>query len=362
MTPGCRSSPAVLALAAPGGVGVDRRRAAPPKWGTTVFARCRRRATRPTSTCHQRPGLRRHLRQRRRQRSRVFEWTAGGTLLRSWPVPGQHLGLDHGVQVANQTRDGRLVLLETSRRDVRTLDVRTGRFRRIADLPKGSIPNYATWGPRGALHHRLRQGVIWRVGRAGRLTRWFSAPALEGVAGFGTTGIRYLPRQPRLPDHPADRRRRRLGAHQRAPVPTHAPAVTGPAGSPPCGPRSPPSCPTASASPAPATSTSPCRPHRAAGRAVAEGRGAGPFPRHPVHRRQRLADPVRHPMQRDLPRPPSWSPTSPRSRATPPTRRSSRSRSASGGAAVPAPRPPSAESSQVLRRVAQPGVSLRQGR
>ena len=48
--------------------------------------------------------------------SKVFEWTKDGTLLRSWRVPGQHLDEDHGVQVANQTRRGRLVLLETSTR------------------------------------------------------------------------------------------------------------------------------------------------------------------------------------------------------------------------------------------------------
>ena len=47
-------------------------------------------------------------------RSKVFEWSGDGTLLRSWTVPGQVLDADHGVQVANQTRSGRLVLLETS--------------------------------------------------------------------------------------------------------------------------------------------------------------------------------------------------------------------------------------------------------
>ena len=41
-----------------------------------------------------------------RQRSRVFEWSGQGALLRSWVVPGQRLGADHGVQVANQTHDG----------------------------------------------------------------------------------------------------------------------------------------------------------------------------------------------------------------------------------------------------------------
>ena len=128
-------------------------------------------------------------------RSRVWEWRADGTLLRSWPVPRQHLDEDHGVQVANQTRDGRLVLLETSTRSVRTLDVRTGRFRRVATFPEGAVPNYATWVPDGALLVTdYAAGVIWRVPPGGgRPTRWFESPALDGAAGFGTTGIRYRP-------------------------------------------------------------------------------------------------------------------------------------------------------------------------
>jgi len=92
------------------------------------------------------------------QRSRVFEWSRGGTLLRSWRVPGQHLDQDHGVQVANADARGRLVLLEKSTATIRTLNTRTGRFRTwatVPDLPEveGSpIPNYATWGPGGALY------------------------------------------------------------------------------------------------------------------------------------------------------------------------------------------------------------------
>ncbi len=128
-------------------------------------------------------------------RSRVWEWGADGTLLRSWPVPGQDLAADHGVQVANQTRDGRLVLLETSRRAVLTLDVRTGKFRRVATFPEGAVPNYATWGPKGALLVTdYADGVIWRVPPGGGTpTRWFESAALAGAIGFGTTGIRYRP-------------------------------------------------------------------------------------------------------------------------------------------------------------------------
>ncbi len=126
--------------------------------------------------------------------SRVFEWTRSGTLLRSFTVPHQsRRGGTQGVQVAGETRDGRLVVLETSRRAVLLLNVESGRFHRIATLPKGSIPNYATWGPRGLYVTDYGLGVIWRIDRAGRRHRWFASPALEGVAGFGTTGIRYRP-------------------------------------------------------------------------------------------------------------------------------------------------------------------------
>ncbi len=127
--------------------------------------------------------------------SRVFEWRADGTLLRSWAVPGQRLDQDHGVQVANQTRDGRLVLLETSTASVLTLDVDTGRFRRVVRFPDGAVPNYATWGPRGALLVTdYADGVIWRIRHGSRTPQpWFRSPALTGAAEFGTTGIRYRP-------------------------------------------------------------------------------------------------------------------------------------------------------------------------
>ena len=127
-------------------------------------------------------------------RSRVFEWAPDGTLLRSWRVPGQHLDEDHGVQVAGQTRRGRLVLLETSTASILTLDLRTGRFRRVVRFPAGAVPNYATWGPRGALFVTdYAQGVVWRVPPGSRVPRrWFSSAALAG-AELGTTGIRYRP-------------------------------------------------------------------------------------------------------------------------------------------------------------------------
>ena len=112
--------------------------------------------------------------------SKVVEWSADGNLLRSWSVPGQVLDEDHGVQVANQTHDGKLVLLETSTASILTLDLRTGRFQRVVRFPDGSVPNYATWGPGGALFVTdYAQGVIWKVPHGSRTPqRWFSSPAL----------------------------------------------------------------------------------------------------------------------------------------------------------------------------------------
>jgi hypothetical protein len=127
--------------------------------------------------------------------SKVFEWSAAGKLLRSWVVPNQVLDQDHGVQVANQTRNGRLVLLETSTASILTLDLSTGHFQRVVRFPAGAVPNYATWGPGGALFVTdYTQGVIWKVPHGSRTPmRWFTSPALSGIE-FGTTGIRFRPR------------------------------------------------------------------------------------------------------------------------------------------------------------------------
>lgn len=148
------------------------------------------------------------------QRSRVFEWSASGALLRSWTVPGQDLSSDHGVQVANADARGRLVLLEKSTASVLTLNVRTGHFRRWATLPDlptcaaGSagpgcspnavdypaIPNYATWGPGGALYvSDYGQAVIWKIPPGTRKPRvWFASPSLDG-SEFGTAGLVFRP-------------------------------------------------------------------------------------------------------------------------------------------------------------------------
>jgi hypothetical protein len=126
--------------------------------------------------------------------SRVYEWSPGGQLLRSWPVPGQVLDGTQGIQVANQTRKGKLVVLETSTRSVLTLGLRTGKWHRIATFPEGSVPNYATWGPGGALFvSDYHQPVIWRIAPGSRSPeKWFTGDALNGTE-FGTTGLRYRP-------------------------------------------------------------------------------------------------------------------------------------------------------------------------
>lgn len=166
---------------------------APPKWTTTVFSRMPSGAP---AYVHAHTNGRVYAgtyAPPEGSPSRVVEWSGGGTLLRSWPVPGQDLTGAHGVQVAAQTRSGRLVVLDTTTSRVLTLDTRTDRFRTVATLPEGSVPNYASWGPGGLYVTDYGDGVVWRVARDGEVTEWLRDPLLDGVAGFGTTGIRYLP-------------------------------------------------------------------------------------------------------------------------------------------------------------------------
>lgn len=187
--------------------------AAPAKWKTTVFASVPAPGRPAHVWAHRndRVYAGTYVSSDSSSRSRVFEWTGQGTLLRSWTVPRQRLDGSQGIQVANQTRGGKLVLLETSRSAVLTLDVTTGRFRTIARLPDlpicssgarpcspnqvdgPAVPNYATWGPRGALFVTdYAQAVIWKVRPNGAVSRWFASSKLDG-AEFGTTGIAFRP-------------------------------------------------------------------------------------------------------------------------------------------------------------------------
>jgi len=146
--------------------------------------------------------------------SLVREYTGGGTLLHTWRVPGQNLSGGQGVQVATSDSRGRLVLLDRDPARVLLLNKRKQierkRFRtyaRFPDLPPcaptgngpncsptGSddppVPNYAAWGPAGALYVTdYLQAVIWRVPPGGGKPKvWLADKRLDG-GEFGTTGI-----------------------------------------------------------------------------------------------------------------------------------------------------------------------------
>jgi hypothetical protein len=143
-------------------------------------------------------------------RSRVFEYDAGGTLLRSWVVPGQDLSKDHGVQVATSNARGRLVLLDRSPARALLLNTAKGTFTQYATfadvapcLPLQRGPNcsptigdrdpqanYGAWGPDGSLYVTdFLQGVVWRVPPGGGAAQvWLSDRRLDG-GEFGTTGL-----------------------------------------------------------------------------------------------------------------------------------------------------------------------------
>ena len=151
-------------------------------------------------------------------RSKVFEWSASGTLLRTWTVPGQDLDKAHGIQVSISDSKGRLILLEKSTSRILRLDVTTGTFTTYATLPDlptcsaaagaacspnlidhAGIPNYSVWGPKGELYVTdFAQAVIWRVPPGGGTpTPWFTDKRLDGIE-FGTAGIALSPKRDAL--------------------------------------------------------------------------------------------------------------------------------------------------------------------
>lgn len=129
------------------------------------------------------------------QASRVFEYTARGTLLRSWTIGGQALDEPHGIQVATSDARGRLVILDRSPARALLLNRANGALRpyaTFADLEGVGppTPNFAAWGRDGSLYVTdYLQGVIWRVPRGGgEAELWLDDPRLAG-GEFGTTGI-----------------------------------------------------------------------------------------------------------------------------------------------------------------------------
>lgn len=123
--------------------------------------------------------------------SRVFEFSSAGALLRSWPIKGQDLRGDHGVQVGTMGPSGRLLLLDKSPPRVIRLDRRTGAQKDYARFPAGVVPNYSAWGTDGSLYVTDYEGAtIWRVPpRGGTPQVWLKRPELDG-GPFGLTGIR----------------------------------------------------------------------------------------------------------------------------------------------------------------------------
>lgn len=146
--------------------------------------------------------------------SRVFQYTADGTLLHSWTVQGQDLSEPHGVQVAANDADGRLLLLDKTSGRIIRLDPQTGRqtlYSQVPDLPtctaaaSGSpcspalldlapMPDYAAWGPDGSLYVTdYQQAVIWRIPPGGGPARiWLADRRLDG-GPFGTACITLMP-------------------------------------------------------------------------------------------------------------------------------------------------------------------------
>ncbi|MEA2123304.1 MAG: hypothetical protein QOI80_86 [Solirubrobacteraceae bacterium] len=123
--------------------------------------------------------------------SRVFEYSAGGALLRSWVIRGQDLSGAHGVQVGTMDPKRRLMLLDKSPPRVIRLERNSGRQKVYATFPAGAVPNYAAWGTDRALYVTDYEGAtIWRVPPGGgKAEVWLKDAALDG-GPFGLTGIR----------------------------------------------------------------------------------------------------------------------------------------------------------------------------
>jgi hypothetical protein len=146
--------------------------------------------------------------------SRVFQYSADGTLLHSWTVQGQNLSQPHGVQVAANDAEGRLLLLDDSSGRIIRLDPQTGQqtlYSQVPQLPTCStapagepckpallnlspMPDYAAWGPDGSLYVTdYQQAVIWRIPPGGGPAHiWLADRRLDG-GPFGTACITLLP-------------------------------------------------------------------------------------------------------------------------------------------------------------------------
>jgi sugar lactone lactonase YvrE len=146
--------------------------------------------------------------------SRVYRYSATGQLQRTYIITGQDLSAPHGVQVAANDGNGRLLLLDKTSGRILRLDPQTGAqtlYSRVPDLalcstvPAGTpcspalvdqapMPDYAAWGPDGSLYVTdYQQAVIWRIPPGGgNASIWLADRRLDG-GPFGTACIAMMP-------------------------------------------------------------------------------------------------------------------------------------------------------------------------
>jgi sugar lactone lactonase YvrE len=148
------------------------------------------------------------------QPSRVFAYSFDGKLRATYIVTGQDVSQPHGVQVAANDAQGRLLLLDKTSGRIIRLDPHTGAqtlYSRVPDLPlcssssagtpcspavldQAPMPDYAAWGPDGSLYVTdYQQAVIWRVPPGGGTPAiWLADRRLDG-GPFGTACVVIAP-------------------------------------------------------------------------------------------------------------------------------------------------------------------------
>jgi sugar lactone lactonase YvrE len=142
--------------------------------------------------------------------SKVFEYDAHGTLLKTFVIKGQTPKAAHGVQVATRDRRGRLYILDQEPARVVVLNPKSGKqqtYATFADVPtctstgtstgcsnaildSAPEPDYAAWLPDGSLLVTdYAQQLIWRVPPHGGKARiWLNDKRFDGEL-FGPAGI-----------------------------------------------------------------------------------------------------------------------------------------------------------------------------
>jgi hypothetical protein len=146
--------------------------------------------------------------------SRVFAYTTDGVLRSTYTVTGQDVSQPHGVQVAANDAQGRLLLLDKTSGRIIRLDPHTGSqtlYAQVPNLPlcstvasgtpcspatldQAPMPDYAAWGPDGSLYVTdYQQAVIWRIPPGGgKPVIWLADRRLDG-GPFGTACIVLAP-------------------------------------------------------------------------------------------------------------------------------------------------------------------------